>query len=138
MGSAAPASGSNQAQKGFGSEDISKMGYGDANKFGASANIGYDPWQKSGASAATTAPTTKASKKSKKPVESSSDDDDVAADSDDEDAWDDSDEEDKKKKAKKLKKKQAEEKKKGLAKPPSKTKNVEKEAPKVEATPTPV
>jgi hypothetical protein len=20
------------------------MGYGDANKFGASANIGYDPW----------------------------------------------------------------------------------------------
>lgn len=100
MGSAAPASGSS-TQKGFGSEEISKMGYGDANKFGA-ASTPYDPWQKSGTSA-TTAPA-KVDKKKKKVVDSSSDDDDVG-DSDDEDAWDDSDEEDKKKKAKKLKKK---------------------------------
>lgn len=102
MGSAAPASGSS-VQKGFGSEEISKMGYGDANKFGAATGP-YDPWQSKSGSTATTAPA-KTDKKKKKVVDSSSDDDDVNNDSDDEDAWDDSDEEDKKKKAKKLKKK---------------------------------
>lgn len=82
--SAAPPSGNNNKYGGFGSEDIARFGYNNADQFGAGGV--YDPYTKTVSTTTKASDSKKEEKKNTAKYDSSSDSSDSDVDSDDSEA----------------------------------------------------